>query len=117
MLIAMREERLKSLIASIHSGELSRNKDYDAFLDPMVMDARRRHARIRALTGLLTEATFSELSLEKNLEHEGNWRLHCRFPDWDFSWSAYLKDFEIHLLYANARVREVLEKHGSVRCD
>ena len=101
----MDTSRLKSLMEQIQSGKLSRNRDYDAFADPLVRQARDRHKRILALTELLHEGRPVQVRLTRDRDHN---RLSCRFPQLDLAWVAYLLDFELDLLLADQEIRQIL---------
>ena len=110
MLPPMRDERLRSLMERINRGDLSRNKDFDAFRDPAVREARHRYQRLCALEALLLEADAGSLSLARAGEDGHLWQLSCKLPQWEFSWCAYLKDFELDMLRQNPEMRALLEK-------
>jgi hypothetical protein len=111
MLGAMKEERLRSLMEQIKSGELRRNKNYDAFRDPIVREARRRQKRLSALESLLSEK--GSVTLDRNRHGSSPWLLGYTCPRRGFTWSANLDDFEVDMLRAHPRIRELLGETGS----
>lgn len=102
----MKNERLRALIEQINKGQLSRNKNFEAFKDPVVRNAREKSNRLTILKQILGEA--ETVSLER--EGERRWKLSCRFPKWDFSWSAWLLDVEVSLLREDAEIEKILQQ-------
>jgi len=100
----MKNERLLELIEQINTGQLSRNKDFEAFKDPTVRDARDRQFRLQTLKRILGQAQRVTLQLDR-VDH---WKLTCRFPEWDFIWSAFLRDFEVKLLREDPEISKIM---------
>lgn len=94
----MDEAALRTLLGQVNSGKLSRNKNFAAYQDPSVQNARARHHRIQAIKVLVTESSPDELTLEPDPSQPGRWHLMFRFARWDFSWSAWLYEVELDLL-------------------
>ena len=110
MIKNMNEQHIRQLIGKIDLGYLSRNKDFEAFRDPEVREAKRRQARLASLIKLLATPEMDELevALEEAGGRSDTWKLECRWPKWNLWWSAWLKDFEIDFLLSHPRVRERL---------
>lgn len=102
----MREEHLRSLMEQVKSGELSRNKHFDRFRDPLVREARRRQKRLEKLASLLSEAR--DVTLDRGNRGSGTWLLGCTFPDQHIKWSASLDDFELEMLQNHPKVRQLM---------
>ena len=109
--VVMDEARLRSLMEQINSGQLSRNKNFEAFKDPVVRDARDRQTRIEAIKALVTEGAPREVRLDRDPKQNGIWRLVCYFPRWDLSWSAWLRDFELDLLADHPQLGSLISKN------
>jgi len=108
-----KDARLPILIDRIQAGQLSRNQHFEAYGDPVVRDARDRHARLGKLAEILAEPEGGgwEFSLKHRGETHGEtrWELFCRSRKLNLSWSAKLHYFELELLREDPRVREHLD--------
>lgn len=102
----MKNERLSALIEQINAGQLSRNKNFVAFREPLVRQARDRQQRIHTLKQILNEAEKIDIRPDR----EGYWKLDCRFSKWDFNWSAWLRDFEVKLLRKDPEIEKMLDQ-------
>jgi len=104
-----KEARLPILIDRIQSGQLSRNKHFEAYRDPMVREARRRSARLGKLRRVLVEAESGEWEFMLQNSGEDAWLLHCRSDKLNLSWTAKLQFFELEMLREEPRVRHLLD--------
>lgn len=108
----MNDGNILALMQEIDAGRLSRNRHFDAYKQPEVREAKRRQQRVRALAGIFARAEQESwrISLQPERSKQGLWKLSCHSTRWCFRWSAYLKDFEMKLLWELPRVRPYLAR-------
>ncbi len=111
ILLAMDETKLRKLIKKMQAGELSRNKNYDAYGDPAVRQAKRRQLRLESLAKTLADPNICEISLVPDKTEPKLWRLKCRSEAYELTWTATLREFEIDLLIEHPLARRRLEPH------
>lgn len=99
-----------ALIREINAGRLSRNKHFEAYKRPEVREAKRRLRRVHALALIFDRAREESwrISLRREKFKEDRWKLSCHSSQWRFRWSAYLKDFEVELLWDFPQARPYL---------
>lgn len=90
---------LQELILTMSSGSYSRNKHFDAYQRPEVVNARARQLRLTQLIQMLDRADCEGwlFSLEPSTV-AGSWILWARSDRLKGSWAACLFDFELEIL-------------------
>lgn len=97
------EARLTAIMRQIDFEGMSRNKQFEAFQDPLVRDARDRLSRLRKLARLLSDDDGWTFSMSRERDRNGLWTLTCRHPSMDAHWIAKLRDFELEILRHHSR--------------
>lgn len=109
----MSERHLAALIRQIDAGDLSKNKNFEAYADPLVREAKQRQLRLQAIRDILQQAERGSWQLHVNCDDSGQWLLRCRSARWNLDWSASLREFEIELLREWPAARRVLDAQVS----
>lgn len=91
----MNRQRLLQLIDVFNAGGLSRNRHFDAHLDPEVAGARARQLRLNALAELLTKAPSSLQMTLAPIAGSSAWLLDLKVHKWRLRWQAKLLDVEV----------------------
>jgi len=106
----MKHERLAHLINLLHQGGFSRNRHFDAHLDPEVADAKARQLRLTAIVELLGhDENHLEVCLEP-LVAEAAWLLKLHAEKWRFRWQAKLLQVEIDWLRLHPPAAAYIER-------
>lgn len=91
----MEKQRLAHLMNILRSGELSRNKNFDAHQQPDVKHAKMRQLRLDAIAELLShDHQLLEIDLEPLTDHSV-WMMNLKAEKWRLRWQAKLLDFEV----------------------
>jgi len=96
---------------TMQAGELSRNKHFDAYQDPLVRQARRRQTRLESLARTLADPDTREVSVRRDAANPNLWRLRCLSDRYGVAWSASLLDFEIEMLAEHPMTQGRLDAH------
>ena len=92
------------------TGELSRNRCFEAFHDPVVREARKRHERLKRLAGIVRQAGTGawNVVLKKIRSKPATWRVTCQSVKWKLRWAAHLCELEIDLLCEDPEIGIIL---------
>ena len=108
----MNEARIRQLMSRIQTGELSRNRNFDAFSDPEVRLARELCMRAESLIRFLERHGVDNLFMElkRDRARRDTFVLNCNSRKWRFRWAAYLRRFELQLLMEHVGLRPYLNR-------
>ena len=91
----MDKQKLLELMNTIQAGKLSRNRHFDAHLDPEVREAKMRQTRLKALAELLLSGSdHVQVSLER-AQCGSSWCMELKASKWHLFWQARLLDVEM----------------------
>lgn len=96
----LRKARLAGVIKEIDFSGMSRNKNFDAYKDPLVREARERLNRVQHLADIMSRKLEDgwDFVLSENRDRHGLWTLTGRNPKLDALWTAKLQDYELDIL-------------------
>jgi len=91
----MNKQKLLQLMNTIQAGKLSRNRHFDAHLDPEVREAKMRQSRLKALAELLLSGgEHVQVNLERT-QCGSSWLMELKANKWRLFWQAKLLDVEM----------------------